>query len=85
MLPWPNRADRDSLGDMMGLGPGELLLLVAVIALVGGPSAIKKVFGWVRSFQKARSQLTTKALIGKLMEEPEADPPKKSGGRKRKK
>jgi Sec-independent protein translocase protein TatA len=69
---------------MFGLGPGELLLLAAVIALVGGPSAIKKVFGWMQSAQKARSQLTGKALLGKLLEdEPDKAPAKKPSKKKR--
>jgi Sec-independent protein translocase protein TatA len=62
---------------MFGLGVGELLLLGAIIALVGGPTAIPKIVRALRSVQKAKSELTGKALLGRLMaddDEPQAKP-----------
>ena len=61
---------------MFGLGMGELLVLVAVVALVGGPAAVMKLGRAARSAQRVKSQLTGKALIGKILgDEPPRDRP----------
>jgi len=67
---------------MFGLGPIEILILVGIIALVGGPSAVKKVVRTVRSFHRARSQLTGKAVIGRLLDDDAASEPKRTRKRK---
>lgn len=68
---------------MFGLSPMELLLLVGVVALVGGPAAVMKAGRLVRSAHQAKSQLTTKAIMGKILEaEPDEDaPPRKRKNR----
>lgn len=53
---------------MFGLGPLELLLVVAVVALVGGPSAVKQIARLFQSAQKAKSELTGQALLGRILE-----------------
>lgn len=66
---------------MFGLGTMEIVILIAVIALVGGPSAVKKVFRAARSFQKAKSELTGKAVLGRILDDDAPSRPK--GKRKR--
>ena len=53
---------------MFGLGPWELLLVVGVIMLLGGPSLVKKLFGVARDVQKVRSQLTPQALLKQVID-----------------
>lgn len=62
---------------MFGLGMGELLLLVAVVALIGGPAAVMKLGRAARSAQRMKGQLTGKALLGKMLDddEPKKKPP----------
>ena len=67
---------------MFGLGPMEILILVGIIALVGGPSAVKMVFRSVRSLHQAKSQLTGKAVIGRLLDDDTPSKPKRKRKRK---
>lgn len=53
---------------MFGLGPLELLLIVAVVALVGGPSAVKQIARLFQTAQKAKSELTGQAILGRILE-----------------
>jgi Sec-independent protein translocase protein TatA len=69
---------------MFGLGPGEIAILVAIVALIGGPAAVKKLARAFQTAQKAKSELTGKALLGKILDEDES-PPKKKKRKKRKK
>ncbi|MEM9691478.1 MAG: hypothetical protein AAGA56_02950 [Myxococcota bacterium] len=59
---------------MFGLGAGELLLLIAVIALVGGPSAVRKAARGFQQFQKVKSKMTPQGLLEEIVAD---DPPKK--------
>jgi Sec-independent protein translocase protein TatA len=61
---------------MFGLGPTELLLILAVIALVGGPKAVKKIVGLARQANNAKNELTSKAIIDRVLED-EPKPKKK--------
>ncbi len=70
---------------MFGLGVGELLLLIAVIALIGGPAAVMKVARLLQTAQRAKSELTGKAVLGKIIEAGDAaQRPKKKRKKKRK-
>ena len=62
---------------MFGLGPGELLLLAAVVVLVAGPTAIPKLFKGLKTFHEARSKLTPKGIVDSLMREDEEEPKRK--------
>lgn len=53
---------------MFGLGVGELLLLLAVVALVGGPSAIKSVVRAARTVSRVKSDLSGKVLLDKVLD-----------------
>ena len=71
---------------MFGLGPWEILAIVGVIAVMGGPSMVKKLFGYARTAQKVRSQLTPQAMLRRVLEEDgddaQTDKPRKKAKRK---
>jgi Sec-independent protein translocase protein TatA len=60
---------------MFGLGIGEILLLAAVVALVGGPAAVMKLGRAARSAHRMKSRLTKKALLDELLDDEPRDPP----------
>ena len=66
-----------------GLGVGELLLLVGVVALLGGPAAVIKLARMYKSAQQAKSELTGKAILDKIMT-PDDKPKRKKKRRKKK-
>lgn len=61
---------------------GELILLIGVVALIGGPTAVMKLAKMVKSVHRAKSELTGKAVLDKIMDPGEA-PKKKKKKRKR--
>jgi len=62
-----------------GLGPGELLLIAAVIALIAGPKAIPKIFKAAKRAHDVKSKLTGRAVVDYLMDDgAEAKPKKKA-------
>jgi len=67
---------------MFGLGPGELLVLLAIIAVVGGPKAVKKIVGLARQANKAKNELTGQAIIDRVLDD---DPKPRRKTRKKKK
>ncbi len=67
---------------MFGLGVGELLLLVGVIAFLGGPKAVKTLARAFQTAHKAKNELTGQALIGKILD-PDDEPPKKKKRRRK--
>ena len=70
-------------GAMFGLGVGELVLLIAVVALVGGPAAVMSIAKLLKTAHKAKSELTGQAILGRMLEDP--PPPKRKKRRKKKK
>ena len=62
-----------------GLGPGELLLIAAIIALVAGPKAIPKIFKAAKQAHDVKSKLTGRAVVDYLMD----DSGDKSGTKKK--
>jgi Sec-independent protein translocase protein TatA len=52
-----------------GLGPGELLLIAAIIALIAGPKAIPKMFKAAKKAQDVKSKLTGQAVVEYLMDD----------------
>ncbi len=61
---------------MFGLGPWEILIVAGVIALLGGPQLVRKLFGYAQSAQKLRSQLTPQAMLRRVID---ADDPADKG------
>lgn len=56
---------------MFGLGWLELLVILGVVMLAAGPAGVKKLVGTARSAQRARSQLSPRAALRRLVEEDE--------------
>ncbi len=68
---------------MFGLGPWEMLLIAGVIALLGGPKLVKQLFGYARSAQKLRSELTPQAMLRRVIDE-DSESDKRAASSKRK-
>ena len=70
---------------MFGLGIGELVLLIAVVALIGGPAAVMKLGRLAKGAQRAKSELTGKAMLGRILDpgEPRRTKPKRKKRKKR--
>ncbi|HHH30970.1 MAG TPA: hypothetical protein ENK57_21860 [Polyangiaceae bacterium] len=52
-----------------GLGPGELLLIAAIIALIAGPKAIPKIFKAAKQVHDVKSKLTGRAVVDYMMDD----------------
>jgi len=52
---------------MFGLGLMELLVIAAVVAAVAGPAGIKKLMATAKSVRKAKSSLTGRGAIERLV------------------
>lgn len=62
-----------------GLGPGELLLIAAIIALIAGPKAIPKIFKAAKQAQDVKSKLTGRAVVDYLVND--SGKAKRKGGK----